>query len=283
MNQISQQSIDVFFDLLSKYSTVREIESMFRAEGIFENEDHISFYSGVRRETADKFVSSLDVENPNDISKLLRVMESVMISLEARSDSYFYDIEQDPMVNEFIALMKRDGFHWSNGRFKVGEDTSLDQTKDIEKFGIPTVNKELNRALEQLHKDPEDSITAARSLIESTLKWILDQEEIKYDSKGDLSPLYKKVAKILMLSPDQHNEQIFKQILGSVSGVVQGLGSLRNAYGDSHGKGKDYGSPSVRHAKLSIGLSGSICIFLLETYEKRKSSSHENSEKMSIS
>jgi hypothetical protein len=68
------------------------------------------------------------------------------------------------------------------------------------------------------------------------------------------------------LYPDQHGEEIFKQILGSINGVVIGLGTLRNAYGDAHGKGSKYYKPSERHAKFAINLSGTLCIYLLETY-----------------
>jgi hypothetical protein len=41
------------------------------------------------------------------------------------------------------------------------------------------------------------------------------------------------IAKNLNLAPDQHTEEIFKQILGSVQSVVQGLGDLRNKLGDA--------------------------------------------------
>lgn len=71
---------------------------------------------------------------------------------------------------------------------------------------------------------------------------------------------------MLNLSPDQHGAESFKQILGSINGVVTGLGALRNAYGDSHGKGKMYYKPSERHAKFAINLSGTLCIYLIETY-----------------
>ncbi len=38
-----------------------------------------------------------------------------------------------------------------------------------------------------------------------------------------MSELYKLVAKELKLAPDQHSEQIFKQILKGCSSVVNGL------------------------------------------------------------
>lgn len=54
--------------------------------------------------------------------------------------------------------------------------------------------------------------------MESTLKWILDDLGISYDEKDKLRVLYKKLAKELNLSPDQHGEEIFRKILGSIWG-----------------------------------------------------------------
>jgi HEPN domain-containing protein len=114
-------------------------------------------------------------------------------------------------------------------------------------------------------EDPEGAITAARTMLESTLKYVLDELSEAYLDKDELPDLYKKVSQRLNLSPGGHNEQIFKQILQGVSSVVFGFSSLRNKYGDAHGKGKAYVGPDRRHSDLVVNLSGSICIFLVET------------------
>ncbi|WP_420196198.1 abortive infection family protein [Idiomarina xiamenensis] len=77
-------------------------------------------------------------------------------------------------------------------------------------------------------------------------------------------------AKELNLSPDQHNEQIFKQILGGCSGIVNGLGTLRNKLGDAHGKGKLPVKPQARHAELAVNLAGSMTLFLISTHANTK-------------
>jgi Abortive infection C-terminus len=50
------------------------------------------------------------------------------------------------------------------------------------------------------------------------------------------------------LAPSQHTEEPIKRILGGVTSVVEGLGSLRNKMGDAHGQGKKAVRPSARHA-----------------------------------
>jgi hypothetical protein len=93
-------------------------------------------------------------------------------------------------------------------------------------------------------------------------KHILDDRFASYDGNSiELHELYKLVAKELKLSPDQHNEQVFKQILGGCSGIVSGLGTLRNRLGDAHGKGKLPVKPAPRHAELAVNIAGSISKF----------------------
>jgi len=131
------------------------------------------------------------------------------------------------------------------------------------------VQEAWTKAVERRSNDPEGAITAARTLIETVCKFILDETGEPYDINDDLPDLYKKVAQQLNLSPSQHEEQIFKQILGGVNSVVTGLGSLRNKLGDAHGKGKVGIKPSPRHAQLAVNLAGSVATFLIETWEVR--------------
>lgn len=126
------------------------------------------------------------------------------------------------------------------------------------------------KAIERKENDPEGAITSARTLIESVLKYILDDQSIEYNDGSDLPILYKEVAKFLNLAPEQHNEGIFKQILGGVTSVVSGLGALRNKLGDAHGKSKTNVKPSLRHSELAVNLAGSMAIFLFRTYTEKK-------------
>lgn len=123
-----------------------------------------------------------------------------------------------------------------------------------------------NKALERRVTDPEGAITAARTLLESVCKHILDFSKIGYKGGEDLPKLYGLTAHFLHLSPSQHTELLFKQILGGCHAVVEGLGALRNRHGDAHGKGLLGVKPAPRHAELAVNLAGATAKFLLETY-----------------
>ena len=128
-----------------------------------------------------------------------------------------------------------------------------------------------HKALERRMPDPEGAITSARTLLEAVCKHILDEDKIHYQDKDDLPKLYSLVANHLNLSPSQHTEQLFKQILGGCHAVVEGLGSLRNKLSDAHARGKVGVRPLPRHAELAVNLAGTMATFILATWEQKKS------------
>lgn len=123
------------------------------------------------------------------------------------------------------------------------------------------------RALERRLDDPDGAITAARSLVETVCKHILDSASIVYNNEATLPQLYRLTATTLNVAPDQHSEYILKQILGGTTTVVEGLGALRNILGDAHGKGMTSAKPELRHAELAVNLAGAIATFLIATWE----------------
>jgi len=126
------------------------------------------------------------------------------------------------------------------------------------------------RALERPISDPEGAITSARGLLETVCKHILDDLAVPYDDAADLPKLYRLTSESLRIAPSQHTAQVFKQILGGCTSVVEGLAALRNRLGDAHGGGRARVRPAPRHAQLAVNLAGSMTAFLVATWEARK-------------
>ena len=96
----------------------------------------------------------------------------------------------------------------------------------------------------------------------------MNELQVEYsDEKDDIPKLYKLLATKLNLSPSQHNEEIFKQILGGCHSIVQGLGSVRNKIGDAHAQGRKPVNPATRHAELAVNAAGTMATFLISTWE----------------
>lgn len=144
----------------------------------------------------------------------------------------------------------------------------------LSRLSAEAVQAVWNRALERRVSDPEGAITSARALLETVCKHVLDDFKIDYDDNADLPKLYRLTSDALNVAPSQHSEQVFKQILGGCTSVVEGLGALRNRLGDAHGGGRQRVKPASRHAQLAVNLAGSMTSFLVATWEAKKNSSN---------
>jgi len=168
------------------------------------------------------------------------------------------------IYEEFVSL-----FDYLEGKTSAPADASISDA--LMNFDEDSVHSAWSRALDRRKSDPAGAITAARTLLETVCKHILDNRGIEYDGKKiELHELYKLTAAELTLAPSQHTQEIFKQILGGCSAVVNGLGTLRNKLGDAHGQGKRPVRPAPRHAELAVNLAGSLALFLVATYETQE-------------
>jgi Abortive infection C-terminus len=125
------------------------------------------------------------------------------------------------------------------------------------------------KALKRRDDDPDGALTAARTLLETLLKHMLEDFGERYESSDDLPKLYKAVAKKLNLAPEDHTEEVFKRILGGCTSVVEGLGSVRSKIGDAHGHGRRTWKVEPRHAELAVNLAGAMATFLVLTKQAR--------------
>lgn len=84
-----------------------------------------------------------------------------------------------------------------------------DVTSDVlKKFNAEGIAAAWQKALNRRHTDPEGAITAARTLLETVCKHILDERGPAYEG-DDLPALYAKTATLLNIAPSQHTEQAF--------------------------------------------------------------------------
>lgn len=154
------------------------------------------------------------------------------------------------------------------GRASIPSDAPI--SEGLKSFDADGVHAVWAKALERRESDPEGAITSARTLLETVCKHVLDEANVMYEKgRTDLPDLYKLVAKELNLAPDQHTQDVFKQILGGVTSVVHGLGAMRNRLGDAHGQGKKPVRPAPRHAQLAVNLAGTAALFVIETWRAK--------------
>ena len=177
-----------------------------------------------------------------------------------------YQGRRDYLKDEFDPLLTM----LEGGASSPGDETATEVLTRLDWNGV---QEAWRKALERKGTDPEGAITAARTLLESVCKHVLDEAKVAYDTAADLPKLYGLTAQTLNLAPSKHTEDIFKQILGGCFSVVQGLGALRSRVGDAHGQGKKAVKPAARHAELAVNLAGSMATFIAQSWERVKSES----------
>jgi len=215
-----------------------------------------------------------DKENLNDfIYKKIRI---ILIKDTEFNNKIPNWLKSNRNLDEYWHFIKNKFIHYAERReflknefdellnyLEIRTNSPMDETII---FNEPYIQSIWQKAIERKINDPEGAITMARTLLESVLKYILDEQNIEYNENAELYDLYKEVSKSLKLAPEQHQEKIFKQILGNANGIISGLGSLRNKLGDAHGKGRQNIKPQERHSELAVNLGGTMAIFLYKTY-----------------
>jgi hypothetical protein len=151
----------------------------------------------------------------------------------------------------------------------VSNKTSVEEqiSKILAQIDSEHIHKAWERALDRKNDDPEGAITAARTLVESVCKHILDKAGKTYSQSIDLPQLYHFTSEHLQLSPNQYTEKIVRQVLGNCQSVINGLAALRNKLGDAHGKSADELSPTSAYAELAVNLAGTMATFLISIQE----------------
>jgi hypothetical protein len=210
-------------------------------------------------------------------AQLSKFLEAVTAP-EARTEP-----EQAELARKIDALLRHDGYTLAlAGRISgspfyavrplpTGSPADESISAMLAAFDPTMVHARWTMAMERRTSEPAGAITLARTLLEDVCKWILDQAGETWQEADDLPLLYRKLAKVLKLAPDDHTEQVFKQILGSCQSVVESLGALRNKLSDAHSPGPKRARPQARHAELAVNLAGAMATFLVATWEARQS------------
>lgn len=134
------------------------------------------------------------------------------------------------------------------------------------------VRRAWEKALKRRSDDPGGAITAARTLLETVCKYILDEAGVNYPGNADLPKLYHLAAKSVKLAPSQHSDQLVRRVLGNCQAVVDGIAALRNEFGDAHGKGADALEPSPLLAELTVNIAGAMATYLTVVAESSRES-----------
>jgi hypothetical protein len=217
---------------------------------------------------------------PDD--QFLRFCEQLVHPVVRRDAS-----QAEGLVDLLNDALRRDGWeliprHRIGGQptyqaVRRGEKSTADalEVSLHERIADPVLFDDHIRRMESgLRDDPPTAIGAAKELLETTCKVILDDYEVSYGARDHVLDLYKKVATELKLNAEAvpnhaKGSRAAQGVLRQLSAAIQNLAELRNAVGTGHGRGIR-GEVFERHARLAVGASVSVCRFLLDTWHERR-------------
>ena len=186
-------------------------------------------------------------------------VQSALSSVASGSGSWA--IRRGHVTESFLPLLN---FLESGGG---AADATITDAFDV--YDAPAVQAFWAKALDRRTTDPDGAVTAASTLLEEVCKHIIEDSGEVWEANWSVPKLYAEASKVLKLAPSQHQEAIFKTILGNCQSIVQSIGSLRNKGGDAHAGGRSRVPFKPRHAALTVNLAGSMALFLVETWQAR--------------
>ncbi|MCD4664019.1 MAG: abortive infection family protein [Bacteroidales bacterium] len=196
--------------------------------------------------------------NKSEVSKLHQFINQVL-----SEDGY-----------ELVEKTKISGRPIYSGRQKlIGPESLHKKNSEIsERLSAEYVSKQISLMESAIDNSPHVAIGIAKELIETCCKFILAERQKEFLDSWDLPKLIKETNKELQLTPSDIPDEkaaslTIKKILGSLTTVVHGICELRNDYGSGHGKTSNFHGLGSRHAKLAVGASSTLAVFLLETHE----------------
>ncbi|MBX8521362.1 abortive infection family protein [Pseudomonas syringae] len=125
----------------------------------------------------------------------------------------------------------------------------------------PHLRSQWDKALSRRQSDPSGAITAARSFLESTQKWILEQGGI---STSDRRTLLLATLKQVGLT-DQGTSM--SGLLKDIDKLLLSIAQVRNKHGDAHGPSDASSDLTSAEAALCVNVAGALGLFLLECHQ----------------
>ncbi len=171
---------------------------------------------------------------------------------------------QEPMVMHY-------GWPEAQGRKKlammVAASMSEGAAMDVaEKLDPKAAAQFWHKALTRQAIVPGEAITAARGLLDTACRHILDEADLEYEEDASLPSLCHLVAATLGLSPGRETEDTVKGILSSCLDAIETLNALHEATGKEEGGA----GTAPRHGELAVNLAGAMATFLIATWDEKR-------------
>ena len=169
------------------------------------------------------------------------------------------------------ALAKNQLVYRTNGYVTQSGSTPISKTlEDYLKSGdFSSIEKEFERAVENINLDPQASITAACSIIEAALKFYIEKFGLEMPKKMNVMLLWSAVQPHLNLNSDALLAADQHKILKGISSIIDGVGAFRSHIGSAHGRGISPPNIVIAEARLAVNAAHTVVVFVMELLHAR--------------
>lgn len=113
-------------------------------------------------------------------------------------------------------------------------------------------------------------ITKSRTVIEEVLIFILENNKVTVESKGDLNKIYNQVKGLYNMRQDKGYDGRVNSLLSGLEKIVQSIAEMRNVNSDSHGVGSSRIAIKESEARLVMNSAVTFCEYILDIYKNHK-------------
>lgn len=258
--------------------TLGEIDNVFAGNELTAHVDALDearwpVGGSVRRQSAAAYHAAIDLADPRQRARLLRVYDDILARHEDQQEK-----------GELRRLLSSDGIGIAaDGRIAPAElaipDAGPFDAESLPHFSLvrdDAVLREhalrMQRALG--NKDPADALLAARELLESVCKIVAADYGKPVPKNASLGQLYGIVAdelglKAAAVEGDSDASKAARKVLQGLASIADGMGELRTRVGRGHGRIST--SPArQRHAELGTSAAATLALFILDTWHERR-------------
>lgn len=270
--KIPQHLLSVVADHLSSVETHASLNSLF-----FYADAPGDAPEGSKQVKTLEWLRRINKECVDPLSILGKLIEGYMEAETSQPTpspfNKFFDAKDEPTFRDVVnkALAKY-GLSYVNGGFITagGSKPSLSLQEAIHGRNMPAIEMEFNRAMEHIHKEPKESVSAACNIVESVCKIYITDERLSMPAKQDLQSVWKVVKEDLGMNPQIIEDNDLRKILTGIFSIVDGIGAFRTHASTAHGAGRKSYKVLPRHARLAINSAHSLVLYILETWDDRK-------------
>ncbi|WPD22019.1 MAG: abortive infection family protein [Candidatus Electrothrix scaldis] len=186
--------------------------------------------------------------------------------------------DKNQAIQRIVSALQRYGLTYGFGGKIYGASISTPSRSladMLRELAIQEIDDEFNRAYQSVDEDPPSALTAACAIVEAMCKAYIAEYRLDTPRKQTIKNVWNVVSRHLGLSPDRVEEDDLKKILSGLTSITDGIGSLRTHAGSAHGHAKRIYRIEPRHARLAVHSAHTLCLFVLETWQKQRDGSRQ--------